>query len=180
MCKALLLIDIQNDYFPGGKCELVEPEKALHVAETVLKKFRQMELPVVHIQHISTRAGATFFLPDTEGCQIHERLTPLDGESIIVKHAPNSFYKTNLSAIIKEKQITELVVCGMMTNMCIDSTVRAAKDYGMSITVVHDGCAARDLSFNGAKLAADTVQKVFLAGLDGLFANIIPVSQLRL
>jgi len=180
MCKALLLIDIQNDYFPGGKCELWEPEKALAAAESVLKKFRELGLPVIHVQHISTRTGATFFLPGTEGCQIHELLTPLDGESVVVKHAVNSFYNTNLNTIIQEKQITELVVCGMMTNMCIDSTGRAAKDYGIPVTLIHDGCAAKDLSFDGTNLPGDIVHKVFLAGLDGLFANVISASELCL
>lgn len=180
MCKALLLIDIQNDYFSGGKSELVVPEKALQVAEMVLKKFRDAGLPVIHVQHINTRAGAPFFLPDTEGCRIHERLTPLYGESVVVKHAPNSFYNTNLNTIIKEKRIAELVVCGMMTHMCVDTTVRAAKDYGTPITLLADGCATKDLSFNNTKLPADTVQKVFLAGLHGMFANIIIGSEFHL
>ena len=180
MCKALLLIDIQNDYFPGGKSELAAPEKALHVAETVLKRFREKALPVIHVQHVNTRAGATFFLPGTAGCQIHERLTPLAGENVVVKHAPNSFYGTDLNAIIREKQITGLVVCGMMTHMCVDTTIRAAKDYGIAVTLLQDGCATKDLIFDGETLPADTVQKVFMAALNGMFADIIPASELHI
>jgi len=178
--KALLLIDIQNDYFPGGRSELAEPEKALRTAETVLKRFREKALPVIHIQHINVREGASFFLPGTEGCLIHERLAPAEGEDVIVKHAPNSFFNTRLSTIIEEKRITELVVCGMMTHMCVDTTVRAAKDLGISVTLLEDGCATKDLTFNGTVLRAETVQKVFLAGLNGMFANVIPLSELRI
>jgi nicotinamidase-related amidase len=180
MYKALLLIDIQNDYFPGGKSELVEPEKALQAAETALQHFRENKLPVIHVQHINIRKGAAFFLPDTKGCQIHKRLTPLDDESVVVKHAPNGFYHTNLNAIIKEKRISKLFVCGMMTHLCIDTTVRAAKDYGIPITLLQDGCATKDLTFKGIHLPADTVQNVFLAGLNGMFAEIISMSELRL
>ena len=175
-----MLIDIQNDYFPGGRSELKEPEKALLTAETALKRFREMLMPIIHIQHINNRAGATFFLPETEGCRIHERLTPADGETVIVKHAPNGFYNTNLGAIIGKMYVTELVVCGMMTHMCVDTTVRAAKDQGISVTLLEDGCATKDLAFNGDELPADTVQKVFLAGLNGMFANVINSSELRI
>jgi len=180
LCKALLLIDIQNDYFPGGRMELAEPDKALRTAEAVLKRFREMSLPVIHIQHINVRAGATFFLPGTEGCLIHERLAPEEGEEVIVKHEPNGFFNTRLGAVIKEKQISELVVCGMMTHMCVDTTVRAAKDLRISVTLLEDGCATKDLLFNGTLLRAETVQKAYLAGLNGMFANVIPLSELRI
>ncbi|MCL1824516.1 MAG: cysteine hydrolase [Betaproteobacteria bacterium] len=179
MSKALLLIDIQNDYFEGGKSELFEPEKALGAAEKVLDMFRENGLPVIHVQHINTREGATFFLPNTDGAKIHERLTPHDGESVIVKHAPNSFFDTNLNGIITDKQVSELVVCGMMTHMCVDTTVRAAKDYGIPVTLVHDACATKDLLFNGEKLSANVIQKAYLAGLNGMFAKIIAASELR-
>ena len=180
MSKALLLIDIQNDYFAGGKSELFEPEKALDAAAKVLDMFRRNGLPVIHVQHVNTREGATFFLPNTDGVKIHARLTPRDGESVVVKHAPNSFYDTDLSSIIKEKQIAELVVCGMMTHMCIDTTVRAAKDYGISVTLVHDACATKDLAFGGKKLPASMVQAAYLAGLNGMFAKITVASELQL
>ena len=180
MAKALLLIDIQNDYFAGGKSELFKPEEALCAAEKVLDMFRKNGLPVIHVQHINTREGATFFLPDTDGMRIHERLTPRDGESVVVKHMPNSFYDTNLSDIIREKRLSELVVCGMMTHMCVDTTVRAAKDYGISVTLVHDACATKDLVFGGEKLYANMVQKAYLAGLNGMFAKILAASEFRL
>ena len=180
MSKALLLIDIQNDYFAGGKAELFKPDEALYAAEKVLGMFRKHGLPVIHVQHINTREGATFFLSNTEGAKIHERLTPHDGESVVVKHTPNSFYNTSLSDIIREKQLSELVVCGMMTPMCVDTTVRAAKDYGISITLIHDACATKDLVFGGEKLPANMIQKAYLAGLNGMFANIIGASELQL
>ena len=180
MSKALLLIDIQNDYFAGGKAELFEPEKALCDAEKVLDMFRKQDLPVIHVQHINTRAGATFFLPNTDGVRIHERLTPRDGESVVVKHVPNSFYDTKLSDIIMGKQVSELVVCGMMTHMCVDTTVRAAKDYGMPVILVHDACATKDLVFGGETLPASMIQKAYLAGLNGMFAKITVASELQL
>ncbi|MCL1939063.1 MAG: cysteine hydrolase [Desulfovibrionaceae bacterium] len=180
MSKALLLIDIQNDYFAGGKSELFEPEKALCAAEKVLNMFRKNGLPVIHVQHINTREGATFFLPNTDGVKIHKRLAPCEGENVVIKHAPNSFYNTNLSDIIREKQLSELIVCGMMTHMCVDTTVRAAKDYGIPVTLVHDACATKDLVLGEERLPANMIQKAYLAGLNGMFAKIIVASEVQL
>ena len=73
MKPALIIIDIQNDYFPGGKMELEgSPEASLQAAK-LLASFRAKELPLVHIQHVSNRPGASFFLPDTEGVNIHAK-----------------------------------------------------------------------------------------------------------
>lgn len=170
--KALLIIDIQNDYFPGGKAELVNPELALEQTANILRQFREKQLPVIHVQHINVREGASFFLPDSDGAKIHERLSPQRGEHLVVKNFPNSFYKTDLARLVREHHISELVVCGMMTHMCIDTTVRAAKDQELPVTLISDACATRDLEFDGLKIAAVQVQAAYLAGLSGMFARI--------
>ncbi len=173
MKQALLLIDIQNDYFAGGKMELHEPLKALDNAELVLKRFRASGAPVIHVQHISVHEGATFFLPGTDGVNIHERLAPLESEPVVVKHAPSSFYYTNLLDILRSREITELVVCGMMSHMCIDTTVRAYKDYALKVTLLEDACATKDLTFRGEVIPAETVHRTFMAALNGMFARVI-------
>lgn len=170
--QALLIIDIQNDYFPGGRAKLVGPDAALANAEKLLRHFRREQKPVIHVQHINVREGATFFLSDTDGASIHERLTPTEGEHLVVKNYPNSFYKTNLLDIIKDNGITELVVCGMMTHMCIDTTVRAAKDHELPITLLSDACAAKDMEFEGERVPAAQVQATFMAALSGMFATV--------
>lgn len=77
-----------------------------------------------------------------------------------------------------ESEITELVVCGMMTHMCIDTTVRAAKDYGYQITLISDGCATKDLEWNGVTLPATLIQNVYMASLNKKFANVILSSEI--
>ena len=171
--KALLIIDVQNDYFEGGKSELYNSKVALQNIEKVLMIFRQRNLPVIHVQHINTREGATFFLPNTDGVLIHKNITPLESEYIVTKHAPNSFFETNLLDIMKENNINDLVICGMMSHMCIDTTTRACKDFGIKVTLLNDACATKDLSFNGEIIPAETVHNTFMASLNGMFANVI-------
>jgi len=178
MIQALLLIDIQNDYFPGGAMELMGSSTAAVQAGKLLRAFRQKALPVIHIQHISTRPGATFFLPNTDGVQIHESVTPNSGEAVFQKHYPNSFRETRLLEHLREHQISQLVIAGMMTHMCIDTTSRAATDLGFQAVLAHDACATRALSLNGATVSAKSVQTAFLAALNGLFAKVLSVEEI--
>lgn len=173
MNTALLLIDIQNDYFEGGRFELVNAQQALANTKIILNQFRKKELPVIHVQHINLMSNAPFFSPDTEGVKIHKELTPAKGEYWVVKHAPNSFYRTSLLDILKEKNISHLIVCGMMSHMCIDSTVRAARDHNVQITLIDDACATRDLMFDNEVIPACTVHNAYMAALNGTFAKLV-------
>ena len=175
--KALLIIDIQNDYFPGGRAEQVNPLAALARAEELLGHFRENRLPVIHVQHINVREGAAFFRPDTEGVKIHERLAPRAGEHLVVKNFPNSFFKTSLDDIIRDRHISELVICGMMTHMCVDTTVRAAKDRDLPVTLISDACATKALEFEGVPVTAAQVQAAYMAALAGMFARVATASE---
>lgn len=177
MTQALVLIDLQNDYFAGGRMELVGAEAAVAHAASLLGAFRARGLPVVHIQHVSTRAGATFFLPETAGVEIHPGVRPMAGEDTIVKHFPSAFRETNLQARLRELGASQLVIAGMMTHMCVDTTVRAAADLGFQCQLAHDACATRDLQFGTSRVAAADVQTAYLAALHGSFASVCSTSE---
>jgi nicotinamidase-related amidase len=178
MGKALLLIDIQNDYFPGGAMELVGSPEAGAKAGRLLRKFREESLPVIHVQHFASRAGATFFVPGTRGVGIHESVFPVEGELVIRKSYPNSFRETPLLDHLHRLGIDQLVIAGMMTHMCVDTTTRAAADLGFACLLAHDACATRELSFGGGTVAAEQVQLSFVAALNGLFAQVLSVEEL--
>jgi nicotinamidase-related amidase len=173
MTTALLLIDIQNDYFPGGNMELEGSLTASLRAREILAAFRGKNLPVVHIQHVATRPGAIFFLPDTDGVQIHANVEPLPGEVVFQKNYPNSFRDTPLLEHLRDQKIDHVVVCGMMTHMCVDATVRAAFDYGLQVTVVHEACATRTLTFLDQTIPAAQVHAAFLSALSFLYARVV-------
>lgn len=175
---ALLIIDIQNDYFPGGAMELVDADAAAAGAATLLEAWRRRSAPVIHVQHLSTRPGATFFVPGTPGVEIHEAVRPRDGEVLFRKHFPNSFRETGLLDHLRASGIDGLVIAGMMTHVCIDTTTRAAADLGFACSLAYDACATRALSFNGRQASAGDVQTAYLAALDGLFARVRPVAEL--
>ncbi len=178
MTTALLIIDIQNDYFPGGTMELVGPDAAAAKAAALLAAFRKKSLPVIHMQHIATRPGATFFRPGTPGAEIHASVKPQAGETVLQKNFPNSFRETKLLEHLKSLNVSNLTIAGMMTHMCVDTTTRAAADLGFACSLAHDACATKTLAFNGVEVPAQSVQASYMAGLNGLFAKVLTAEEL--
>ncbi len=172
MKTCLLIIDIQNDYFPGGRMALEGAGPASENAAALLAAFRRLQLPVIHVQHVATQPGATFFLPETEGADIHASVRPCEGEAVIQKHYPSAFRQTGLLAYLGQQGIGKLVVAGMMTHMCIDTTTRAGCDLGFPIELAHDACATKALAFGGIEVPAMQVQAAYLAALNGVFATV--------
>ena len=165
MKTALLVIDIQKDYFPGGKYPLANPEDAAKKAYMLLQCFREHGGHHVHIQHISLESDAAFFIKGDSGSDIHDIVAHFEGEPIVYKHEPNSFLNTNLLEILKKWEIERVVITGMMTHMCVDATARAAADLGFQVVIAEDASATRDLKYDDTVIPADLVHKSFLAAL---------------
>lgn len=178
MNTALVMIDIQNDYFPAGTNALEGSLQAVDQASRLLEWFREAGLPRFHVQHLSTRPGAGFFLSGTPGAEIHSSVQPAAEESVIVKHFPNSFRETSLLRALEALEIKRLVVAGMMTHMCVDATVRAAVDLGFDVYVAADACATKALRFGGETVPARHVHAAFLAALSGVYAEVAMVDDL--
>jgi nicotinamidase-related amidase len=158
--------------------ELVGSPEAGAQAGLLLDACRQAGLAIVHIQHLATRPGATFFLPGTPGADLHSCVEPHPGEPIFQKHFPNSFRETPLLEHLRGLGITELLVAGMMTHMCIDTTPRAAFDLGFACQLAADACATRELTWGREPIPAAQVQGAFLAALNGTFARVRTVTEL--
>jgi nicotinamidase-related amidase len=173
MKTALILIDIQKDYFPRGRMEVDGAVQASEAARSILTAFRKRGLPIAHIQHVSIRKGAAFLLPDTEGIDFHENVKPLSNETVMQKNYPNSFRETGLAGFLEKQNVTKLVICGMMSHMCVDSTARAAFDKGYECIVAHDACATRSLTFQGVEVPAQQVHAGFMAALGSVFARMM-------
>jgi len=175
---ALVVIDIQNDYFPGGAMELEGAEAAGTKAGAAIRHFRERKLPVIHVRHRSVRPGATFFLPGTRGAEIHASVQPIAAETVIEKNFPNSFRNTGLKDVLEKQNVKNLVIAGMMTHMCVDASVRHAADLGYKVTLLGDACATRAQSYGGETVPARQVHAAFLAALNGFYAKVVNTHEL--
>jgi len=170
---ALLVIDIQNFYFEGGKVPLVGSVEASFKAKSVIDAFRAKKLPVIHVQHLPK--GTERFEPGVTDVQyaIHPNVIPSAGEPVVVKHFANSFRDTRLAALLKEMNIKTLVVTGMQTHMCVEAAVRAGADLGFDVVVVEDACATRDLKLHETTVPAASVHAAALAAMNGTYAKVV-------
>ena len=159
---ALLIIDIQDFYFPGGAVPLVEPETAARNAGRVLQEFRKAGDLVVHVGHNAAQ-GAAF----------HPEVAPEPGEQIFMKDEVNAFVGTGLLGHLRQQGVGKLVLVGMQTHMCLEGAVRAAHDYGFECVVVQDACATRDLKFKTETVPARQVHLATLKTLQGVYAEVV-------
>lgn len=158
---ALILIDIQNFYFKGGKSELVNPDKAGENAAMILAEFREKSMLIVHIKHNFEPGG-----------EIHKSVKPIEGEKVFSKDEVNAFNGTQLKAYLDKMGIKQLVLVGMQTHMCLEGTTRAAYDLGYDCTVVRDACATKDLNYNERIIKAEDVHFSTLKTLES-YAEVI-------
>ena len=175
--RALVLIDLQNDYFPGGRWPLAGIEAAAGNAAKVLAAARAAGDLVVHVRHEFPNADAPFFAPGSEGAEIHPALRGRVGEPVVLKHQVNAFRETDLKAILDRHGVEEVVICGAMSHMCVDAGVRAAGDLGYKCVVVHDACATRDQEFEGAVVPAAQVHAAFMAALRFGYAKLVTTEE---
>ncbi|MFK3792852.1 MULTISPECIES: cysteine hydrolase family protein [Pseudomonas] len=175
--QALIVIDIQNDYFAGGKWPLVGVEAAADNAARLIRAFRQKAAPVVHIRHEFASADAPFFTPGSEGAQLHAKARNQGDEPVVLKHHVNAFRETELQTLLQQQGIEELVIVGNMSHMCVEGTARAAADLGYPVQVIDDACATLDLEFNGRRVPAAQVQSAVMAALAFAYASVLSTDE---
>lgn len=175
--RALVLIDIQNDYFEEGKWPLHGMAAAAANAARILAAARQAGDKVVHVRHEFQSDDAPFFTPASEGAHIHPSVQPQASEAVVLKHQVNAFLGTELKALLDDAGIEQVTLVGAMSHMCIDAAARASSDFGYATTVVHDACATRDQEFEGQTIAAPQVHAAYMASLAFAYAAVISTEQ---
>lgn len=174
---ALIVVDIQNDYFCDGKWELNGVDAAADNAARVISAARDRGDTVIHIRHETLAPDAPFFVPGSEGAQLHEKVRNLGDELVIVKHFMNPYRETQLREVLEQQGIKHVVVVGSMSHMCIDAVTRSSDDFGYATTVIHDACATHDLEFNKVKVPAAQVHAAFMAALQFGYAKVLSADE---
>ena len=175
--RALVIVDLQNDYFPDGSFPLDGIDAAAANAARVLEAARRAGDTVIHIQHQALSPESGFFVPGTPGVAIHAAVRPAEGETVVVKNYPNSFRATPLKEILDTAGIEDVVIVGAMSHMCIAATGRAAADFGYRTTVVHDACATRALEFDGVAIPSAQVHAANMAALAFGYAKVVATAE---
>ncbi|MBD8548588.1 isochorismatase family protein [Sphingomonas sp. CFBP 8760] len=171
--RALIVVDLQNEYEASGKLPLEKLDQAVGNAMRVLTVAREREELVVHIRHETPGSDDAPFAIGTSGTETIVAVAPVDGETTLTKHYPNAFRDTGLKALLDDAGVQEVTIVGAMSHMCIDATARAAFDFGYAVTVIDDACATRALSINGVEVPAAHVHAAFMAALAFAYGQVV-------
>ena len=174
--RAILVVDLQNEYWPSGSLPLQGIEAAAANAARVMADARAKGDLVVNIRH--ERPGGPIFVPGSDGTKINEAVLPESDEPVITKNFPNSFRGTELKDLLDQRGVEEVVVVGAMSHMCVDATTRAANDLGYRTITIHDACATRDVEFNGATASAADVHATMMGALAFAYGEVISADEL--
>jgi nicotinamidase-related amidase len=174
---ALLLVDVQNDYWSPPR----KPRpRFLDAARDLLELARTRGFLVVHVQHARRDgSGKSGFVPGTPGFEVHDAVAPLDDEPRVVKHAPSAFFETGLDELLRRHRIENVVVAGIQTQKCCDTTTREASARGYRCFFASDAVETFDLTGpDGAVVDRDEIARVTFATLHNGFARVLPVGEL--
>lgn len=173
--RAILVVDLQNEYWPTGNLPLQGIEAAAANAAKVIEHARAKGDLVINIRHEAP--GAPIFVPGSEGAEINTAVAPKGDEAIITKNFPNSFRDTGLKDILDDKGVNDVVVIGAMSHFCIDATTRAANDFGYTTTTIHDACATRDVEFGTETTPAASVHATIMGALAFGYGDVISTEE---
>ena len=159
--RALIVIDLQNDYFPDGKYPLWNSEAVLDNCVAAIERAHALDMPVILVQHVadSSKGIAPFFNAGSKGVALHPRiLAAAPHAPVVVKRAADSFHETSLQATLDELGIRQLLLCGMMTQNCVTHTAlsRAADKY--EVAVLADCCTTVDQMLHAIALNALSIR----------------------
>jgi nicotinamidase-related amidase len=171
MEKVLLLIDLQNDYFPGGKFPLWNTNVTLSNIEQAINAAKAKNIPIIHIQHIanSEMGIAPFFNKGSDGAKIHSRILEAAPDApIVIKEFADSFVKTNLEELLNGLGVDELLVCGMMTQNCVTHTAISKSAEKYKVSILPDCCTTVDEMLHNIALHAVSTRLPLVLSKDAI------------
>ncbi len=177
MAPALILVDIQQGLDDPWYGVRNNPDAEQNAAR-LLAIWREHEWPVVHIQHLSTNPESPLY-PGKPGVPHKPGVAPLPGEPVMTKHVNSGFIGTNLEQWLREREIEEVVIAGLTTNHCVETTTRMAGNLGFRATLAHDACAAHDLTgLDGTHYSGEQVHAMSLANIASEFADVLSTDEI--
>lgn len=174
---ALILIDVQEGFNQPVWGQRNNPHAEANMA-LLLAEWRKQKRPIYHIQHMSTSPNSPL-RPDTAGNAIQQIVAPQNDEPIIQKTVNSAFIGTDLEVQLRENGVDSVVIVGLTTNHCVETTTRMAGNLGFVTFVVDDATATFDrIGYDGTHYPAETIHAISLTSLHGEFATVVKTENL--
>jgi nicotinamidase-related amidase len=176
MKRALLVIDVQNEYFTG-KSPVTYPEDSFQNILKAMDSANENKIPVILVQHSNLGKDAATFKIGTDEHNIHEKVLKKDFDRIIEKNLPGSFTETELESYLNENSIDTIVISGYMTQMCCDTTARQAMHHGFNVEFLSDATGTLNISNSAGKISAKELHKATLITQEMRFSKVMTTEE---
>ena len=171
--RALLVIDVQNEYFPGGALPISYPAGSLEKITDAMDGAAEAGVPIVLVQHGTEDKAEGAFLKGSKGWQLKGEVDVRKRSKVIEKTQPGAFTGTDLEPWLKENGIDTLVISGYMTQMCCDSTARQASHRGYGVEFLSDATGTLDQANQAGKVSAEELHRAILVTQQSAFAKVM-------
>lgn len=175
MKKALLVIDVQNEYFTG-KLKVTYPSNSLDNILNVMDYAKENNMIIIIVQH--TAFSGETFVKDSNEWEIHPEILKKSYDYHIEKIKPSSFHKTNLEEILEKENIEGVVISGYMTQMCCDTTAREAFHKGYEVEFLSDATGTIDVSNKIGTISSKDLHNATLITQSLRFSNVLSSKEL--
>jgi nicotinamidase-related amidase len=176
MKRALLVIDVQNEYFTG-RLPVTHPPGSLNNILAMVDGARKCAIPVVVVQHTAPQPDAPLFRKGTEGWKLHPEIATRPYDYLIEKNLPGSFTGTDLELWLRDKQIDTMVIAGYMTQMCCDTTARQAFHMGFQVEFIADATGTLPISNEAGSVTAEELHRAILVTQAMRFSKVLTARQ---
>ena len=173
MKRALLVIDVQNEYFPGGQLPITSPHPHFANILRAMDSASASGTPVVVIQHTFARPDAPYFRRDTPGWALHPEVAARPRDLWIEKNLPGSFTGTDLEAWLRSRDIDKVAVAGYMTHMCCDTTARQAAHLGLSVEFLGDATGTLAVENSAGSASAEEMHRSILCAQQMMISEVL-------
>lgn len=172
MKQALIVIDVQNEYFEGGAMPVTYPANSFDNIKKAITSAKAHQIPVVYVKHLCP-PEADCFRPDSFGQELHADLIALGADHILTKKMVSAFPETDLQDYLSSKEIDTVTIAGFMTQMCCDTTARYAAHMGYHVNFLSDGTGTLDFNNSQGHASAEELHRATLITQAHCFSNVI-------
>jgi nicotinamidase-related amidase len=173
MKRALLVIDVQNEYFPGGALPIIHPQNHLENILETMDAAKRDEVTTIVVRHHQPDPNSPLFCKGSKNWELHPEVASRHHDLLLDKQLPGSFTNTGLEMFLRERGIDTVSIAGYMTQICCDTTAREAMHRGFTVEFLSDATGTLDVENSAGSVKADDLHKAILVAQQMFISEVI-------
>lgn len=177
MKRALIVVDVQNEYFEGGALPITYPPKSFEQIKTAIAEAQKAGDFIIFVQHTSLKENAGAFVRGSHMWEFHDEIKAIKSDLIIEKNHASSFVGTDLNYRLRSLGIDTVAIVGYMTQNCCDATARDASQLGFTVEFLSDANGTLAFSNEAGGVSAEELHRAFLVAQAFGFSRVLTLNE---